>query len=177
MGLCCSKPVVDDDDNENTALLHEETDEAAVSPVPGRFANMDPEEAARIREEERLKRIEQETTDALINISQRFDYMHGHSSMYNGSGGSRDYVDILRRFNQQIKLPMVTLTGPVEEVRRGSNGVDVFGILADAHISAADIRLIDQTINSVLDAISDVRIAPPGECVVPLSVNGDEGGM
>ncbi|KAJ1645186.1 hypothetical protein LPJ64_003190 [Coemansia asiatica] len=169
MGFCCSKPIVDDEDNEHAALLHEVADEAAALPASDRFANMDPEEAARVREEERLKIIEQETTE--------FDYMHGHASMFNGSGGSRDYADILRRFNQQIKLPMVTLTGPVEEARRGSNGLDVFGILADAHISAADIRLIDQTINSVLDAISEVCIAQPGECVVPLSVDGDEDGI
>ncbi|KAJ2552734.1 hypothetical protein EV175_003201, partial [Coemansia sp. RSA 1933] len=73
MGFCFSKPHVDDDeDHERAALLDEGSDEveSVQSPlVPDRFANLSAEEVARLKEEERLKNLEQRTTDALINIS------------------------------------------------------------------------------------------------------------
>ncbi|KAJ1838635.1 hypothetical protein LPJ73_007019, partial [Coemansia sp. RSA 2703] len=124
MGLCCSRPEIDSDDNENTRLLAGEQESGAMSPsIPDRFAHLSPEEIQHLREEERLKEIEQQTTDALINISHRADYMHGQASGYGGGGGgSKDYADILRRFNQQVNLSMVSLEGP-KEVRGG----DVFG--------------------------------------------------
>ncbi|KAI7832985.1 hypothetical protein BX661DRAFT_169513 [Kickxella alabastrina] len=147
MGFCCSKPQVDDDENENTALLREDTHESGSSPVFDRFANMSSGEIARFREEERLKSIEQQTTD------------------------SRDYGELLSRFNREIKLPMVTLPGPVEEPRRG--GTDVAGVLADAHIMTSDINLLDWAIDGVLDAMMTVRIDPPGECIVALSVESE----
>ncbi|KAJ1723007.1 hypothetical protein LPJ53_002625 [Coemansia erecta] len=169
MGLCCSRPEIDSDDNENTGLLVGEQDSDALSPsIPDRFAHLSPEEIQHLREEERLKEIEQQTTDALINISHRADYMHGQASGYSGgggSGGSKDYADILRRFNQQVNLSMVSLEGP-KEVRGG----DVFGVLAEARISPEDAQLVDSTIERVLEAMADVSIVAPGECVVPLSL-------
>ncbi|KAJ2861149.1 hypothetical protein GGI22_002529 [Coemansia erecta] len=173
MGFCFSKPHVDDgndNDDEHAALLDEgEVDAESVhSPlVPDRFANLSPEEVFRLKEEERLKNLEQSTTDALINISSdRADFMHPQAFGGGGGmgGGSRDYVDILRRFNQQIKLPMVVLSGPSE--------VDIVAILSDPHVPEAHIRLIDDTINRIIDATSFIYIEPPpGDCIVPLSVD------
>ncbi|KAJ2538572.1 hypothetical protein EV175_006453, partial [Coemansia sp. RSA 1933] len=115
--------------------------------------------------EERLKNLEQRTTDALINISSdRADFMHPQVFGGGVGGGSRDYVDILRRFNQQIKLPMVVLSGPGE--------VDIVAILSDPHVPEAHVRLVDDTINSILDVTSVPYIEPPpGDCIVPLSVD------
>ncbi|KAJ2726784.1 hypothetical protein GGI07_000295 [Coemansia sp. Benny D115] len=173
MGLCCSKPRVDEDENENTALLREEANETVVSPVFDRFANMSPEEIARFKEEERLKTIESQTTDALINISHRSDYAHGQPSVFHNQSSSRDYADVLNRFNQTVKLPLATLSGPVEEPYRNGGGNDMAAILTNVHVYPEDIRLIDQTIAAVLEAISDVRIELPGECVVPLSISNE----
>ncbi|KAJ1893730.1 hypothetical protein LPJ66_005589 [Kickxella alabastrina] len=171
MGFCCSKPQVDDDENENTALLREDTHESGSSPEFDRFANMSSGEIARFREEERLKSIEQQTTDALITILHRSDFTHRQSSVYNGNTSSRDYGELLSRFNREIRLPMVKLPGPVEEPRRG--GTDVAGVLADAHIMTSDINLLDWAIDGVLDAMMTVRIDPPGECIVALSVESE----
>ncbi|KAI9506630.1 hypothetical protein GGI25_005306 [Coemansia spiralis] len=176
MGFCFSKPVVDDGDNENTALLDEPTVTAHTPPVPDRFANLSPEEVTRIKEEERLKMLEQKTTDALINISShRADFMHTQPFGGGGGGGSRDYAELLHRFNQQIKLPMTTLSGPAEIARNEASGVDVVGILSDPYIPESNIKLVDDTINKVIDVISDIYIdPPPGDCIVSLSFKSGE---
>ncbi|KAJ1666452.1 hypothetical protein IW140_004882 [Coemansia sp. RSA 1813] len=182
MGFCFSKPHVDDDDdNERAALLDEgvvDTESVHSPIVPDRFANLSPEEVARLKEEERLKKLEQNTTDALINISSdRADFMHPQA--FGGGvgvgGGSRDYVDILRRFNQQIKLPMVVLSGPGEAaVARGGSHTDIVAILSDPHIPESHVRLVDDTINSIIDITSLTYIeSPPGHCIVPLSVDAN----
>ncbi|KAJ2509943.1 hypothetical protein GGI11_005683 [Coemansia sp. RSA 2049] len=185
MGFCFSKPRVDDDDDghrnhERAALLDDGASDSESARMPlehDRFANMSAEEAARLREEERLKRLEQNTTDALINIaSDRADFVHtqafggGGSNGSNGGGRSRDYVDILRRFNQQIKMPLTVLAGPLEAAARA----DVVAILSDPHVPPASVRLLDDTITRIIDITTAQYIAPPpGDCIVPLSLSID----
>ncbi|KAJ2358088.1 hypothetical protein IWW50_003149 [Coemansia erecta] len=158
MGFCCSKPQVDEDDTEHAALLdHAESLHAPSE--PDRFANLSVEEVARIKEEERLKVLEQRTTEALINISHRSSF--AGQTMGSSGHNARDYTEVLRRFNQEVRLPMVVLAG----------SGDVVATLADGRITDADAALVDDAINRVIDAISTVHIdLPPGDCVVSLSV-------
>ncbi|KAJ1744449.1 hypothetical protein LPJ78_000010 [Coemansia sp. RSA 989] len=161
MGFCCSKPQVDEDETEQTALLGEHAESIHEPQVPDRFANMNSEEVARIKEEERLKALEQCTTEALINIS----HHSGFAGQAMGSSGhhARDYTEVLRRFNQEVQLPMVTLAGP--------GGVDVAAVLSDGRISERDAELMDTALNRIIDAISVVHIdPPPGDCIVSLSI-------
>ncbi|KAI8322204.1 hypothetical protein GQ54DRAFT_297534 [Martensiomyces pterosporus] len=169
MGLCISRPEIDDVDDEQTALLRDNATQSQTDTVPNRFANMSPEEIARIQEEERLKTLEQKTRDALINISHRADFMHGQSF----SSNSRDYADLLCRFNQQIKLPLTTLVGPAEEPRRGARHADIAAVLAEGHIPDSDVELIDGTIDRIISAISVIHIDVPGDCIVPLSLQNE----
>ncbi|KAJ2608193.1 hypothetical protein H4S08_004545 [Coemansia sp. RSA 1365] len=175
MGFCCSKPQVDEDEDEHTALLGEHAESIHEPQVPDRFANLSAEEIAQIREVERLKSLEQRTTDALINIStHQAGLTQGHG-MGNSGNTSRDYTELLKRFNQEIRLPMVKLSGPAESSRAGSGGVDVASVLSEGRITKADAVLIEEAINCIIDTISTVYIdPPPGDCVVPLSIPSDD---
>ncbi|KAJ2744617.1 hypothetical protein GGI20_002832 [Coemansia sp. BCRC 34301] len=175
MGFCFSRPLVDDGTAEQSALLGDHYHgERADRAGRDQFAHLSAEEIARSLEEERLRTLEQATTDALINISQRGDYAHAQTFTSN-SGSSRDYTELLRQFNQKIKLPMVTLAGPAE-VPRGRSAtasVDVVAILAEGRILDADIRKLDDGIDYITDAISDVHIHSAGALIVPLSGSSD----
>ncbi|KAJ2715407.1 hypothetical protein H4R19_001225 [Coemansia spiralis] len=63
MGSCCSRPEVDEGDVERTALLGEYAESVHESVDADRFANLSPEETARVKEEERLKDLEQQTAE------------------------------------------------------------------------------------------------------------------
>ncbi|KAJ2098289.1 hypothetical protein GGI09_003391 [Coemansia sp. S100] len=172
MGFCFSRPAVDDSDTEQSALLGNQyysgRPERAVQ--DDQFAHLSAAELAQREEEERLRNLEQSTTEALINISQRGDFAHAQTFTSN-SGSSHDYTEILRQFNQKIKLPMVTLAGPAE-VPRGRSG-DVVAILAEGRISDADVRRLDDAIDFVIDAITDVHIYSEGDLIVPLSASSE----
>ncbi|KAJ1835460.1 hypothetical protein IWW55_004896 [Coemansia sp. RSA 2706] len=163
MGSCCSRPPTDEAEAEQAGLLHAYAESAAEAAEPDRFANLSAAEVARIKEEEQLKALEQRTTEALINISHHAAF--GEPAMGGSGHHARDYTEVLRRFNQQVRLPLVALAG---------GGGDVAGVLADAAVADADVRLLDAAIARVIDAISAVHIdAPPGDCVVPLSMASD----
>ncbi|KAJ2460472.1 hypothetical protein GGF42_000815 [Coemansia sp. RSA 2424] len=176
MGFCFSRPLVDDGTNEQSALLGDSYyGDRAGQAVRDQFAHLSAEELARSQEEERLRVLEQVTTDALINISQRGDYAHAQTFTSNSGGSTRDYTEILRLFNQKIKLPMVTLAGPAE-VPRGRSvtaSIDVVAILAEGRISEADIRNLDDAIDFITEAISDVHIHSTGALIVPLSASSE----
>ncbi|KAJ2159697.1 hypothetical protein GGF46_002822 [Coemansia sp. RSA 552] len=169
MGICCSRPRVDDDDDEHAALLGEASESITEPQTPDRYANLSAEEARRLREEERLKVLEQNTTEALINISHHTSF--GPGPAMTGSGNhARDYTEVLRRFNQEVRLPLATLAGPSEVPR----GVDVAAVLAEGRIADADAGLIDDAINRIIDVISIPHIdPPPGDCITSLSVPSD----
>ncbi|KAJ2083678.1 hypothetical protein H4R24_000636 [Coemansia sp. RSA 988] len=111
---------------------------------------------------------------ALINISHHSGFTQGQPMASSGNT-SRDYTELLRRFNQEIRLPMVTLSGPAESSRAGSGGVDVASVLSGGRIAKADAVLIEDAINRIIDAISTAHIdPPPGDCVVSLSIPSDD---
>ncbi|KAJ1727478.1 hypothetical protein LPJ61_004546 [Coemansia biformis] len=170
MGSCCSRPEVDEGEVERTALLGEYAESVHESVVPDRFANLSPEEAARIKEEERLKDLEQRTTDALINISHHTTFAHGQTMA--GSGHhSRDYTEVLRRFNEEIRVQLVTLSGVVVDPQEQPTTVDVAGILAGARIPDADTELLDDALAQISDIVSTPHMdPPPGDCIVSLSI-------
>ncbi|KAJ1997449.1 hypothetical protein GGI04_005399, partial [Coemansia thaxteri] len=177
MGFCFSRPLVDDGNSEQAALLRDQDDAGtgtAERHSHEHLASMSTEELAYIKEAERLRALEQITTDALITISQRPDFAHAQTFSSN-SGNSRDYTEVLRRFNQQIKLPMVSLAGPAEaaRARAGAAGVDVMAILADGHIPDADIRIIDDAIFGILEVATDPHFSSTGDLVMSLSVSSD----
>ncbi|KAJ2752841.1 hypothetical protein IWQ56_006686, partial [Coemansia nantahalensis] len=135
---------------------------------PDRFANLSPEEAARIKDEERLKKLEQQTADALINILHDAPFTQG-PGMASSGHQSRDYTEVLRRFNEEIRLPMVTLSGVAADPQRQPAAVDIAGVLAGAHISDADAELLDDTLFRINEVISTVHMdPPPGDCIVSL---------
>ncbi|KAJ2806185.1 hypothetical protein H4R20_001788, partial [Coemansia guatemalensis] len=111
---------------------------------------------------------------ALINISHHVGFTQGQALASSGNT-SRDYTELLRRFNQEIRLPMVTLAGPAETSRGGTGSVDVASVLSEGRITKADVVLIDDALNRIIDAISTVHIdPPPGDCVVSLSIPSDD---
>ncbi|KAJ1939335.1 hypothetical protein FBU59_004158 [Linderina macrospora] len=167
MGLCISRPEIDDVD-EQTALLRASDAHQASQATPGipdRFANKSPEEIAQLQENERLQALQKRTTEALINISHHSELLHGQTF---NSGGQHGYEDVLREFNRQIKLPMVSLVGPGE-----AHGADIASVLANGRIDQRDVEVLDATIAMLLDAVTTVHIEDVGECVVPLSLQDD----
>ncbi|KAJ2681982.1 hypothetical protein IWW39_006176 [Coemansia spiralis] len=174
MGFCFSRPAVDDDATEQSALLGNQyysgRPERVVQNDP--FAHFSAEELAQREEEERLRALERQTTEALINISQRGDFAHAQT-FASTSGSTRDYTEILREFNQKIKLPMVTLTGPAEFPRGRSTNTDVVAVLAEGRILDADVRRLDDGIDFIIDAISDTHIRSEGDLIVPLSASSE----
>ncbi|KAJ2784678.1 hypothetical protein H4R18_000969 [Coemansia javaensis] len=171
MGFCCSRPEADDADVERTALLGEYAESVHEPETPDRFANLSPDEIARVKEEERLKALEQRTTDSLINISHHTAFAHGLP--LGGSGQhSRDYTEVLRRFNEDVRLQMVTLSGVVVDRRQPAGNADVVAVLTGGRIPDADAELLDRAICRVGDIISAVHIdPPPGDCIVSLSIS------
>ncbi|KAJ2811692.1 hypothetical protein GGI24_006793 [Coemansia furcata] len=174
MGFCFSRPAVDDDDTEQSALLGTQYYSGRPERVVNtdQFAHLSAEELAQREEEEQLRTLEQVTTDALINISQMGDFAHAQTFASN-SGSSRDYTEILRQFNQKIKLPMVTLSGPADVHRGRSATADVVAILSEGLILDGDVRRLDDAIDLVIDAISVVHIHSEGDLIVPLSASSE----
>ncbi|KAJ1938100.1 hypothetical protein EC988_007694 [Linderina pennispora] len=161
MGLCISRPEIDDVDEQTSLLRSGDGVQPAATPaVPDRFANKSPSEIAHLQETERLQALQKRTTESLINISHHAGIMHGQSF----NNGGRGYAEVLRAFNRQIALPMARLPGPKADIAR---------VLAGGRIEQQEVEALDTTISLVLEAITAVHVEDVGQCVVPLSLQDD----
>lgn len=162
MGVCCSRPLQSSPStassvaDEHTGLL---SNSQPYEPHP--HSHLTTEQQAQQREEDRLRHLEQTTMDALIAQRQSVGDFPHHLEPFGQHPGGKDYTEVLRRFNQQIKLPMVSIAS------KSQNGA--VGVLAGGKVEKRWMEMVgwagEQAMGVVEGEFMDI---PKDELVVRL---------
>ncbi|KAJ2715406.1 hypothetical protein H4R19_001224 [Coemansia spiralis] len=103
-----------------------------------------------------------------MSISHDAPFSQG-PAMASSGHQSRDYTEVLRRFNEEVRLQMVTLSGVVADAQKQPATMDIAAVLAGAHIADADAELLEDTLIRISDIVSGEHMdPPPGDCIVSL---------